>query len=321
MHSLLKRYSLSSLALSLVAVFFVSSCMQRPVQRRGTGYSPRYQSPYKKSSGEYFNPIKKKIALLAFYNESPFGKEDLAITATEEFRKELSRTRDFVIDPEASGLFGTSKEIYAGGGIKLAQLSRKAKLSGVNLVVFGRITHAKVRQKTDEIGFVRKTKSYAESVVELKVFDVHANKEIYSGKMDGNINDAAYRFFLSQRDANIDYRRGLLRYSVKVATRRFVPQIAKMGEKLDWTGRVAKIIGSKIYVNAGRVSGLNVGDILRVMTEGTEIYDPESGAILGVSKGQVKGTLEIIDFFGADGAVAILHSGGSVTEGDFVQLY
>ena len=57
------------------------------------------------------------------------------------------------------------------------------------------------------------------------------------------------------------------------------------------------------------------------MTEGQEIYDPESGALLGVSKGQVKGTLEVIDYFGPDGSVAILHSGGSVTEGDFVQLY
>ena len=309
----------SFLTVSVLLLF--QSCAQRPIKRRGTGYAPRYKTPFNKKSSDYFSPIKKKIALLAFYNESPFGKEDLAITATEEFRRELSRTRDFVIDPEASSLFGTSKEIYAGGGIKLAQLSRKAKLSGVNLVIFGRITHARVRQKTDEIGFVRKTKSYAESIVEIKIFDVHANKEIYSAKMDGNINDAAYRFFLSQRDANIDYRRSLLRYSVKVATRRFVPQIAKMGAKLDWTGRVAKIIGSKIYVNAGRTSGINVGDILRVMTEGTEIYDPESGAILGVSKGQVKGTLEIIDFFGIDGSVAILHSGGSVTEGDFVQLY
>lgn len=305
----------------ITVLLLLQSCAQEPIRRSGNGYSANYKSPYNKASGEFFNPVKKKIALLPFYNESPFGKEDLAITATEEFRRELARTRDYVIDNEISGMFGNSKEIYAGGGMKLAHLSRKAKLSGVNLVIYGRITHARVRQKTDEIGFVRKTKSYAESILEIRVFDVHANKEIFSEKMDGNINDAAYKFFLSQRDANTDYRRSLLRYSVKVAARRFIPKVSKLGEKLDWTGRVAKIIGSKIYINAGRVSGLNVGDILRVMTEGSEIYDPESGAILGVSQGQVKGTLEIIDYFGADGAVSILHSGGSVTEGDFVQLY
>lgn len=304
-------------------ILLLVSCTNQPIRRRGTGYAPRPTNSFYQQANpqDVFSPIKKKIALLKLHNESPFGKDDLAITATEELRRELSQTRDFVVDPEASSLFGSSKEIFAGGGLKLAQLSRKAKLSGVNLVVFGRITNARVRQKSDEIGFVRKTKSYAESEVEIRVFDVVANKEIFSDKMDGNINDSSFRFFMSQRDATVDYRRGLLRYSVKVAVRRFIPKIAKLGEKLDWTGRVARIIGSKVYVNAGRRSGLNVGDILKVMTEGEEIYDPETGALLGVSKGEVKGTLEIIDYFGPDGAVSILHSGGSVTEGDFVQLY
>ena len=309
-----------SLFISLILL--LGACTQQPIRRRGTGYAPRAKNYYGQvNPQDVFSPIKKKIALLKLYNESPFGKEDLAITATEELRRELSRTKDFVVDPEASSLFGSSKEIFAGGGLKLAQLSRKAKLSGVNLVVFGRISNARVRQKSDEIGFVRKTKSYAESEVEIRIFDVVANKEIFSEKIDGNINDSSFRFFMSQRDATIEYRRDLLRYSVKVAVRRFIPKIAKLGEKLDWTGRVARIIGSKVYVNAGRRSGLNVGDILKVMTEGEEIYDPETGALLGVSKGEVKGTLEIIDYFGPDGAVSILHSGGSVTEGDFVQLY
>lgn len=316
----MKTQSINYKTLTYLFIFLICSCASKPIQRRSSGYNYPNRG-YPASQPSAFSPVKKKIALLKLYNESPFGKEDLAITATEEFRRELSRTRDFVIDPEASSLFGSSKEIFAGGGLKLAQLSRKAKLSGVNLVIFGRIRNARVRQKTDEIGFVRKTKSYAESEVEIRVFDVVANKEIFSEKMDGNINDSSFRFFMSQRDAHIDYRRGLLRYSVKVAVRRFIPKIAKLGEKLDWTGRVARIIGSKVYVNAGRRSGLNVGDILKVMTEGEEIYDPESGALLGLSKGEVKGTLEIIDYFGPDGAVSILHSGGSVTEGDFVQLY
>ena len=84
---------------------------------------------------------------------------------------------------------------------------------------------------------------------------------------------------------------------------------------------MAKIIGNKIYLNSGRDSGLNIGDILKVITEGQDIFDPETGALIGVSKGDVKGTLEVIDYFGPDGSISILHSGGSVTEGDFVQLY
>jgi hypothetical protein len=303
-----------SLALTLMGIFFFEGCA--PISRR---QPIRRSSKYKKVSE--FSPIRKKIALLSFYNESPLGGEDLAITATEEFRREINRSREFIIDPEAEALFGNSKEIYGGGGVKLAQLARKAKMSGVNIVVFGRIKEARVRQKSDEIGLVRKVRSLAETVLEIKVFDVLANKELFSNTSDGNISDDNMRFFKTEAEDNMAYRQELLRYSIKVAVRKIVPKVVKLGSRLDWVGRVAKIIGNRIYVNAGRLSGINIGDILKVVTEGQEIFDPESGAMIGMSQGEVKGTLEVVDFFEPNGSVSILHSGGSVTEGDFVQLY
>ncbi len=298
----------------LTLSFITSSCA--PITRR----KPISQASKVRTVSE-FSPIKKKIALLPFYNETPMGGDDLAITATEEFRREISKSREFLFDPEAENIFGSSKEIYAGGGVKLAQLSRKAKMSGVNIVVFGRIKEARVRQKSDEIGFVRKVKSLAESYVEIKVFDVLSNKELFSETVDGNISDDNLRFYQVETEDNLSYRQELLRYSVKVAVRKFVPRVIKVGARLDWMGRVAKIIGTRIYINAGRSSGLNLGDILKVITEGQDIYDPETGAMIGMSQGEVKGTLEVVDYFGPDGAVCNLHSGGSVTEGDFVQLY
>lgn len=298
----------------LILAFLVDACApmsrRRPLEK---------SSSFKKTTD--FNPMRKKIGLLPFFNESPMGGEDLAITATEEFRREIMKSREFIIDPDAENIFGISKEIYAGGGVKLAQLARKAKMSGVNIVVFGRIKEARVRQKADEVGFVRKTKSLAETLVEIKVYDVLTNKELFSEIVDGNITDDHLRFYKMETEDSLSYRQDLLRYSAKVAIRKFVPKIVKVGSKLDWMGRVAKIIGSRIYVNAGRASGLNLGDILKVITEGQEIYDPESGAMIGMSQGEVKGTLEVVDYFEPNGSICILHSGGSVTEGDFVQLY
>ena len=86
----------------------------------------------------------------------------------------------------------------------------------------------------------------------------------------------------------MSYRRNLLRYSVRVAVRKAVPRMLKIARKMDWMGRVAKIIGTKVYINAGRNSGIQVGDILKVITEGQEVYDPETGALIGVSKGEIK---------------------------------
>ncbi|OIQ20741.1 MAG: hypothetical protein BM556_02020 [Bacteriovorax sp. MedPE-SWde] len=298
--------------LSLVSLV---SCSTGVIKRSNHGKSPR------KKARPYFTGVKKKVALLKFFNESPYGGEDLSITATEELRKELHRTQGFVLDRMGSKIFGSSKEIYSGGGVKLVQMARKAKMNGVNFVVFGRVIEARIREKSDEIGVVRQTKAYTESKVEIRIFDVNSNKEIYTETIRGFADDSSFRFFAADRESKLEYRRDLLRYVVKVAIRKSIPRILALAEKLEWVGRVARIVGNKIYVNAGRTSGINIGDILKVVTEGVEIFDPETGALIGVAKGEVKGTVEIIDYVGPDAAIAILHSGGSVHEGDFVQLY
>lgn len=299
--------------LSLLLILY--SCGGTPVQRNHMGRMPRPE-PRK-----HFSGIKKKLVVLEFFNEAPYGGSDLGITGTEELKNELSRTGEFILDPLATKIFGSSKEIYAGGGTKLVQLARKAKVAGLNFVIYGRIIEARIREKSDEVGIVRQTKSYTESVVEVRIFDVNSSKEIYTQSLRGYADDNTFRFFVSDQETHLTYRRELLRYAIKVAIRKAVPSIIGLSMKMDWTGRVAKIIGNKIYVNAGRDSGINVSDILKVITEGAEIYDPETGALIGVSKGDVKGTIEVIDYFGPDGSICILHSGGSVLEGDFVQLY
>lgn len=302
-------------SLILVLGFSLLSCSTPVVERDYQGMRPRPKPR------QYFSAVKKKVALLPFFNEAPYGGEDLGIIATEELRNEMSRTGEFLIDPMGSKMFGSSKEIYAGGGSKLIQLSRKAKVAGLNFVIFGRVIEARIREKSDEIGVVRETKSYTESRVEVRVFDVNSNKEIFIDTLKGYADDSSYRFFSQDTEGRLEQRRELLRYAVKVAVRRAIPRLLEVSKKLDWVGRVAKIVGTKIYINAGRESGLQLGDVLKVLTEGQEIYDPETGALIGVSKGEVKGTLEIIDYFGPDGTIAVLHSGGTVHEGDYVQLY
>ncbi|EQC50393.1 curli production assembly/transport component CsgG [Bacteriovorax sp. BSW11_IV] len=299
----------------LIIAALMCSCATDVVNRTQHGQRPLAQPK------KFFNGVKKRVALLSFFNESPFGGEDLGVTATSELLRELSRTGEFVVDPMGNKIFGSSKEIYAGGGTKLVQLSRKAKMQGVNFVVFGRIIDARVREKTDEIGIVRETKAYSEAKVEIRIFDVNSNKEVFTETLNGQADDSSFRFFATDRESKLVYRRDLLRYSVRVATRRAIPRIMEIAAKLDWVGRVAKITGGRIYINAGRASGINIGDILKVVTEGEEMYDPETGALIGVTKGQIKGTIEVVDFVGEDGSATVLHSGGSVLEGDFVQLY
>src|SRR5690606_5080884 len=97
----------------LILTLLLASCTGAPIRRSQTGYNYNQAQNINKSFSTF---IRKKVVLLPFYNESPFGKEDLAITATEELRRELAATRDYALDNETASLFGTSKQIYSGGG-------------------------------------------------------------------------------------------------------------------------------------------------------------------------------------------------------------
>ena len=115
--------------------------------------------------------------------------------------------------------------------------------------------------------------------------------------------------------------RELLRQATKIALKKTLPFIVSITKKKEWFGRIAKIIGKKIYINAGMESGVKIGDIMKVLTPSQEIFDPVSGAMIGKTKGEVKSTIEIVDFFGTNGAVGVIHSGGNVAAGDPVKLY
>ncbi|MEQ1724197.1 MAG: hypothetical protein ABL930_13585, partial [Pseudobdellovibrio sp.] len=104
----------------------------------------------------------------------------------------------------------------------------------------------------------------------------------------------------------------------------FMDYNTKLAESLKhiiWEGRIAALQGDRIFINVGQISGVQVGDILKVVDDGNEIYDTELGYHLGKVPGKAKGTLEVVGFFGQDGAVSVIHSGAGFKENDRIELY
>lgn len=62
-------------------------------------------------------------------------------------------------------------------------------------------------------------------------------------------------------------------------------------ESMNWSCRVVKIEGDEIYLNAGKLTGLKVGDIL-------EVFRPDENG----SRGEPKGRIRISGFLGIDGS-------------------
>ncbi len=88
----------------------------------------------------------------------------------------------------------------------------------------------------------------------------------------------------------------------------------------DWSCRIIKIEDNMVYLNAGRLTGLQPGDKLRAYRRGKEIMDPITKRSLGYGPGKITGDLEVKDFFGTDASVAAILSDNGLALGDIVKM-
>jgi hypothetical protein len=267
---------------------------------------------------------KKRVLVLDFWNATPVSSGELGFFAADELRRGLYLSQKVMLETDLVG--GAQSDLKTehfidGEHVRVAQLIREGRRLGIAVLVIGRVTRIVFRQKGDEVGLFRQRQSLAAVEVEIKVFDVQGGREIVASSQTGEVSASAMSVFENGSLESASYRSDLTRYAIRQAVAKLVPDVVHSADKLAWQGRIAKQMGPKIFINAGRSSGLIAGDILRVLTPGEEVYDPQSGAFLGKSQGQLKGTLAVVDFVGTDAAVAEVHTGGNFKEGDLVQLY
>jgi hypothetical protein len=85
--------------------------------------------------------------------------------------------------------------------------------------------------------------------------------------------------------------------------------LSKEIEGLDWFCRVAKVEGEAVYLNAGKMTGLRLGDVMEVVRTG------------GLKeRGEVKGKVQISAFFGIDASVGKLIHGRKPEANDILKL-
>src|SRR3972149_6759629 len=108
--------------------------------------------------------------------------------------------------------------------------------------------------------------------------------------------------------------------ALRAAISKFIDNLIQRMEAMEWSGKVAAVDAEEITVNAGRKTGLAVGDRARGFGEGREGIDPDTKGSLGRKPGQEKGEITGTDFFGEDAAVCRRGRGGGVGGNDIGEL-
>ncbi len=266
-------------------------------------------------------PLRKRVMVLPFINAGISRSEQASKVARESFLRQLRKTDEFVIVANTD----FPKDVSAflkGNEYDLEAMGKIAAAMGIAAILEGRIIEVRARRVGDEVGLVRKIRARMNARVQMRMVNARNGSIVLNETREAEVEEATTR--LAERastDRDLEDDPILVDSVVTRAFQATLPRIVNAVEKLSWEGRVALIKGERVYLNAGRLSGLQIGDILRVSEEGEDVHDPETGSYIGRVPGRLKGTVEVVSYFGKDGAITVLHSGSGFRENDLVELY
>lgn len=304
--------------LSLFMVLLISGCA---VMDRSTPSMKREISDTPLVRKDQEGQVRKRIMVLPFIDDSDKRPAELTQDAREALLLDLQKTGSFSIISFQDLKLDLNK-LKVDGQYKLDQMAKTAQALGVSALVEGKLIDVRVQRSADNIGLVRNLTTTFEVVAQIRVVNTRSGKEVFNTIKTVSLEQSNVR--VAERveaDRFIQNNPGLMRIMIKDAFLEFTPQITSSLDRVAWEGRIAAINGDRIFLNVGRVSGLQVGDLLKVTEDGDDVYDPESGTHIGKVPGRLKGTLEVISYFGVDGAIAVIHSGSGFRENDRVDLY
>lgn len=268
-------------------------------------------------TGDYTGP-KLRVGVVNFQNKTPSKQIGLGEAAADILGTILQKTDRFIIIPQqdvASIL--DQQAMGASGAIDPATAAKMGKILGLNAMVTGAITAYSEAEEGSDYLVYKKKKQIARVTVDYRIVDTttgiqivaDSGQGVYEKKTGGALGLG------SKASYDADLRDGALRDALTKAMVNMLPQF----ESQEWSGRIASIKGRTVYLNAGKKTGLKVGDLLMVQELGEEILDPQTNVLIGRAPGSIKGELMVTGFFGKDGSVATIKSGAGFKNNDLVK--
>lgn len=269
-------------------------------------------------TGEYTGP-KLRVGVVNFLNKTPSKNIGIGEAAADILGTILQRTGKFIIIPQQDiSSILEQQSLGASGAIDPATAAKMGKILGLNAIVTGAITAYSEAEEGQDYLVYKKKKQIARVTVDYRIVDTTTGIQLMADSGQGvYAKDTGGALGLGSKSTyDSDLRDGALRDAL---TKAMVNMLHRLEAK-EWTGRIAKVSGKMVYVNAGQKTGLQVGNVLLVQELGEDIIDPQTGVSLGKAPGNVKGEIIITGFFGNDGSVATIRSGGGFRVNDLVKV-
>jgi outer membrane protein assembly factor BamB len=228
--------------------------------------------------------MKRRVLFLPLSDQSNYQDEHLNELATKRLMNRLENSGTIVcVDPLTTDIKGDPLTPQA--------MDRLNELYGIQAIIKGTLSDIYITTSRGD-GRDEKEVSMAVSKVSLDVYNTE------TGSILRQIS-ARNPFSLSRERGEMSPEKAKLK-AIDLAIELLTDDLLKTILTLDWHARIARVDNEKVYVNAGRLSGLDKGDVLEVYAPGDRIVDKTTAQPLGRTKGSYKGELEVVEVFGVD---------------------
>ncbi len=246
--------------------------------------------------------MKRRVLVLPFTDQTNYKDEHLDALATKRLASRLENTGAIIcVDP------GTVE--IKGDVTSSAFMRQLNEIYGIQALIKGSLSDVYTSTSKIEGRNDRET-SFALSKISLDVHDTE------TGKLLRHLT-GRNPIFLTREQGDMSSEKAKVK-AIDLAIELIADDLLKSILSLDWHARIASLEKERIFINAGRLSGLEKGDLLEVYSPGEQVIDKATNKPLGRTKGDFKGELEVSEVFGVDASWAKARKGGSFSPTDLV---
>jgi len=249
--------------------------------------------------------FKKKVAILDFENKTTYQDEKIGEIAAKTFSDKIDSTQRVIISDKA-----VLTDLLQRQGARIENLLDPSVMKlahqrvGVQAFTLGTVTDVSLlSSKTSETS--DEEVSFATARIEVRLIDASTGNPLrtFIGRSP----------IFGTRESG-EYSRGkAVTRAIELSLDEILEGFIRQLDLLDWSTTVAKTEGDTLYLNAGKLSGLRIGDVFEIYEPGKEIIHPTTKLSLGWTTGQLKGAVRITDLFGVDAAAGTIVQGQGLT--------
>lgn len=255
--------------------------------------------------------FKRKVAILDFENKTTYEEEKIGEMVAKKLSDKLEATQRVITVDKTVVSTLLNHEGFKFESLTAPTAMKRAYQSlGIQAFALGTVTDVSLlSSKESDTGEGQTT--FATSKVEIRLLDAST----------GNL----LRTFIGRspifgtKETGESSRGKAVVKAIEISLDDILDGFLRQLDLLDWSTTIARVEGQNLYINAGKLSGLRIGDTLEVFQPGKEIIHPATNLSLGWTTGQLKGAIRVIDLFGVDAAIGTVVQGQGFSVNDVVK--